>query len=151
LSFISILWICIFFFMGIIDSIVGYIIMASSFAGAASGTPAINIANSLLVLIFAFTWLSAGIAYLKNQDLVPLGNASIFMAAFMLVFAAFYALNGSWYLFANGISWAWAFSSITLASYEKLSSKVVGWTFIIEAIYTWWIPEAILLLGGQLP
>ena len=146
----------VFLFVGIINSIVAFILLASSltasFAGVLSeGPAAVNIATSLLVLIFAFTWMTAGIINLRGYDLMPLGNAGIFMGAFMLVYAVFFALSGAWWFFVDVVSWAWAFWSVTLASYGKIDLKIVGWTFVVEAIYTLWIPAAMLLLGIPLP
>jgi hypothetical protein len=146
----------VFCFVGIINSIVAFILLGSSltasFGGAlAGGSAAFNIAVSLLVLIFAFTWMAAGLINLKGYDIMPLGNAGIFMGAFMLVYAVLFAMYGAWWFFANVISWAWAFWSVTLLSYGRVKLNIVGWTFVAEAIYTLWVPAAILLLGIPLP
>jgi len=142
--------------VGIIDGILGFALLISSLNGFISGalpeaTAASNIATAFLVLIFAFTWAAAGIINLRGYDLMPLGNAGILMGAFMLVYAVVFAHPGTWWFFVDVVSWAWAFWSVTLASYGKIGLKTVGWTFLIEAFYTLWIPAAILLLGLPLP
>ena len=146
----------VFLFVGIINGILGFVLLTLSLNGFIFGvldeaSAAGNISTALLVLIFAITWLAAGVINLRGYDLMPLGNAGILMGLFMLVYAVVFAQGGAWWLLVNVISWAWAFWSVTLASYGKLSLKAVGWTFLVQAFYTLWIPATLLLLGIPLP
>jgi hypothetical protein len=146
----------VFYFVGIINGILGFVLLALSLNGFISGTlhegiAAGNIATAFLVMIFAFTWLAAGIINMRGYDLMPLGNACILMGLFMFVYAAIFAQSSAWWLLIDVLSWAWAFWSVTLASHGKIGLKIVGWTFLIQAFYTLWIPAAILLLGMPLP
>ncbi len=138
----------VFIFVGIIEAILGFIIIY-----AFLDSP-VFISVGLLVLIFAFTWLAAGIVNLRGYDLVPLGNACILSGLMMLPFAAFFIINSElfstigWvWLTVNVLSWAWVFWSVTLAAYGKITFPVLGWTFIIQAFYTLLIPAALLLTG----
>lgn len=146
----------VFYLVGIINGILGFTLLALSLYGFIGGVlpqadAAGNIATAFLVIIFAFTWLAAGVINIRGYDLMPLGNACILSGLFMFVYAAIFAQEGAWWLLINVVSWAWAFWSVTLASHGKISLKLVGWTFLIEAFYTLWIPAAILLLGMPLP
>lgn len=112
------------------------------------------ISVGFLVLIFAFTWLAAGIVNLRGYDLVPLGNACFLSGLMMLAFAAFFVINkelfstiGWVWLTVNVVSWAFVFWSVTLAAHGKIKLPVLGWTFLIEAFYTLLIPAALLLTG----
>lgn len=140
----------IFTLVGIINGILGFIILSTNLASP------VYISISLLVMIFALTWVVAGIVNAHDYDLMPLGNASILSGLMMLGFAAFFislGLNGvlttigSAWLTICVLSWAWAFWSVTLASHGKIELPVVGWTFLIQAFYTLWIPAVLLLTG----
>ncbi len=146
----------VFYLVGIVTGILGFGLLVVSLYGFVAGTlpeaaAAGNIATAFLVFIFAFTWLAAGMINMQGYDLMPLGNAAILMGLFMFVYAAIFAQARAWWLLVDVVSWAWAFWSVTLASHGKISLKIVGWTFLIQAFYTLWIPAAILLLGIPLP
>jgi hypothetical protein len=146
----------VFYIVGIVNGILGFALLGLSLNGFIvgalhEGDAAGNIATALLVMIFAFTWLAAGIINMRGYDLMPLGNACILMGLFMFVYAAIFAQSRAWWLLIDVLSWAWAFWSVTLASHGKIGLKIVGWTFLIQAFYTLWIPSAILLLGMPLP
>lgn len=138
----------VFTFVGIITGILGFIIINANLDSP------VFISIGLLVLIFAFTWLVAGIVNLRGYDLVPLGNACILSGLMMLAFAVFFVINrelfstiGWVWLTINVLSWAWVFWSVTLAAYGKITFSVLGWTFLIQAVYTLLIPIALLLTG----
>lgn len=146
----------VFYLVGIVDGILGFALLILSLHGFIVGAlpeaaAAGNIATAFLVIIFAFTWLVAGIINMRGYDLMPLGNACILMGLFMFVYAGIFAQARAWWFLVDVVSWAWAFWSVTLASHGKIGLKVVGWTFLIQAFYTLWIPAAILLLGIPLP
>ncbi len=103
----------VFIFVGIIEAILGFIIVYANLDSP------VFISVGLLVLIFAFTWLAAGIVNLRGYDLVPLGNACILSGLMMLPFAAFFVINSElfstigWvWLTVNVLSWAWVFWSV---------------------------------------
>lgn len=144
----------VFTLVGIINGILGFIILGAF--GLVGPTAPIYASVGLLVLIFAFTWIVAGIVNAHDYDLMPLGNASILSGLMMLGFAAFFislglegvfTTIGSAWLTICVLSWAWAFWSVTLASHGKIELPVVGWTFLIQAFYTLWIPAVLLLTG----
>jgi hypothetical protein len=139
----------VFTFVGVINAIMGLMIIY-----AFIDSP-VFIAVGFLVLIFAFTWLAAGIVNLRGYDLVPLGNACILSGLMMIPFAVFFYINrelfttiGWVWLTVNVLSWAWAFWSVTLAAHGKITLPVLGWTFLIQAFYTLLIPAALLLTGA---
>ena len=145
-----------FLTVGIVNGILSFVILGLSLFGfitgkLTEGDAAFNIFIALLVLIFAYTWANAGVVNIKVFDLKPLGNAAILMGMTMIAFGVIFARLGAIWLAVNVFSWAWAFWSVTLASYEKISLKVVGWTFLIQAFYTLWIPGTILFFQGALP
>lgn len=134
--------------VGLFEGIIGFVIIVANL-----GSP-IFISVGTLILIFAFTWLTAGIISLRGYDLVPLGNACICSGIMMLAYAAFLVINRGLYspiglawLLVNILSWAWAFWSVTLAAYGKIKLHIVGWTFLSQAFYTLLIPAALLLMG----
>jgi hypothetical protein len=138
----------VFTLVGIIEAVLGFIIIYANLDSP------VFIAVGLLVLIFAFTWLAAGVVNLRGYDLVPLGNACGLSGLMMFPFAAFFVINSElfttigWiWLVVNVVSWVWAFWSVTLAAYGKIRFPVVGWTFLIQAFYTLLIPAALLLMG----
>jgi len=140
----------VFTLVGIINSILGFIIIIANL------TSPVFISIGLLVLIFAFTWLAAGIINIRNYDLTPLGNANILSGLMMIPFAVFYISLGrggqlstiGWiWLTVNVLSWAVIFWSITLVTYGKMKLRTAGYIAIIQAFYTLWIPAALLLTG----
>lgn len=139
----------VFSMVGVIEAVLGFIILAANLGNA------VYISVALLILIFAFTWIVAGYVNARDLGLMPLGNASILSGLMMLGFAAFFTINSElftaagWiWLTVNVLSWAWAFWSVTLVSYERIDFSVVGWTFLVEAFYTLWIPAVLLLTGA---
>jgi len=138
----------VFTLAGIINAILGLMIIYVFIEWP------VLISVGFLVLIFAFTWLAAGIVNLRGYDLVPLGNACILSGLMMLAFAAFFIINRDVYstigwiwLTVNVVSWAWVFWAVTLAAHGKITLPVLGWTFFIQAFYTLLIPAALLLTG----
>jgi hypothetical protein len=133
---------------GIIEAILGFIIIYTNLDSP------IFISVGLLILIFAFTWVAAGIVNLRGYDLVPTGNTCIVSGLMMLPFAAFFVINreafstiGWVWLTINSLSWAWVLWSVALAVYGKITFRVVGWTFAIQTVYTLVLPAALLLTG----
>ncbi|HAZ31345.1 MAG TPA: hypothetical protein DCY61_01385, partial [Dehalococcoidia bacterium] len=68
----------VFTFVGVIEAILGFIIINANLDSP------VFISVGFLVLIFAFTWLAAGIVNLRGYDLVPVGNACILSGLMML-------------------------------------------------------------------
>ncbi len=138
-------------------------------AGGINGLIALNVFNSnlaaglgdfiivaFLVLVFAVTWLAAGIIAILGHDVVPLSSLGIFFGLAMIPFAAFLAqaedLPSRVWLTVNVVSWIWVFFTLPLAFIFKwISPKIAGWSFLIQAFYTLWIPAALLIAGVSIP
>jgi|GEM_PF-5725295 len=138
----------VFIFVGAINAILGFMLLWANLANP------VLISVAFLVLIFAFTWLAAGIINIRGYDLMPLGNASILSGLMMLAFAVFFIINGAAFstvglvwLVINALSWAFTFWSITLVTYGKMKLATAGKAAFIMAFYTLWIPAALLLTG----
>jgi len=138
----------VFAFVGVINAIVGFMLLWANLASP------VFIAVAFLVLIFAFTWLVAGIINIRGYDLMPLGNANILSGLMMLAFAAFFIVNraafstvGFVWLVVNCFSWAFTFWSITLVTHGKMQLATAGRAALVMGFYTLWIPAALLLTG----
>lgn len=138
----------VFTFVGAITAILGFMLLWANLASP------VFISVALLVLIFAFTWLAAGIVNLRGYDLVPLGNACILSGLMMLAFAAFFIINstafstvGCIWLTVNVLSWALIFWAVTLVAHGKMQLATAGRIVLAQAFYTLWIPAALLLTG----
>lgn len=151
----------IFLVSGGLDGIIALILLTLSLGGVLSGglTSPVGgafIAIAFLVLIFAVTWVAAGVVAMKGYDAAPLGSLGIFFGVAMIPFAVFLWSNplgfGQTWLTVNAISWVWVFFTLPLAFlFKVISPKVAGWSFLIQAWYTLWIPAAIIILGYTLP
>jgi len=138
----------VFTFVGVIDAVVGFMLLWANLASP------VFIAVAFLVLIFAFTFLAAGIINIRGYDLMPLGNANILSGLMMLAFAAFFIINraafstvGFVWLVVNCFSWAGLFWAITLVTHGKMKLATAGRLALVEGFYTLWIPAALLLTG----
>lgn len=151
----------IFLVSGALDGIIALILLTLSLGGVLSGGLASPVGGGLiviafLVLIFAVTWVAAGIVAIRGYDAAPLGSLGIFFGITMIPFAVFLWSDplgfGQIWLTVNAISWLWVFFTLPLAFlFKKISPKVAGWSFLIQAWYTLWIPAAIIILGYTLP
>lgn len=132
----------VFTWVGIINGIIG-LYMALVGEAVFVGT---------LVLIFAITWLTAGWTAIKGYGLVPLGNLCLFNAIMCALYSiSFWAAGRPFtYGFITTL-WVWVFLSVTLAAYEKISLRVMGWSFFIEAFITLLWPAWFLLAKIPLP
>lgn len=147
----------IFLVSGALDGIIALILLTLSLGGVLSGGLTSLVGGDLiviafLVLIFAVTWVAAGIVAISGYDAAPLGSLGIFFGITMIPFAVFLFSTDRLWLTVNAVSWVWAFFTLPLAFlFKKISPKVAGWTFLIQAWYTLWIPAAVILLGFILP
>ncbi|MFQ5875821.1 MAG: AmiS/UreI family transporter [Dehalococcoidia bacterium] len=138
------------------------------FAGGINGLIALNVFSAnlaagegdfvivaFLLLIFAITWLAAGVVAMMGGDVVPIGSLGIFFGLAMIPFAAFLLQSevpARIWLTVNVISWIWVFFTLPLAFvFKKISAKIAGWSFLIQAFYTLWIPSALLIAGVAIP
>ncbi len=141
----------VFLFAGGVNGIIGLIAFNANLA-AGEGDFVIV---AFLVLVFALAWLAAGVVAITGSDAAPLGSLGIFFGLAMILFAAFLLQSevpGRIWLTANVISWIWVFFTLPLAFlFKKIDAKVVGWSFLIQAFYTLWIPAAILTAGFAIP
>jgi len=138
----------VFIFVGAINAIMGFMLLWANLASP------VFIGVAFLVLIFAFTFLAAGIINIRGYDLMPLGNANILSGLMMLAFAAFFIINraafstvGFVWLVVNCFSWAGLFWAITLVTHGKMQLATAGRLALVQAFYTLWIPAALLLTG----
>ncbi len=138
----------VFLFVGIITGILAFIIINANLDNP------VKISVGLLLLMVALTILAAGIIKLRGYDLVPAANAYILSGLMMVAFAVFFVINreifstiGWVWLTINCLSWAWVHWTVTLRAYGKISPPALGWTFIIQAFYTLFIPAVLLLTG----
>lgn len=139
----------IFLACGGLNGILALILLTVSLQAGSGG----GIAIALLVLIFATTWVSAGIVAMRGYDAAPLGSLGIFYGITMIPFAVFLWQNplgfGQVWLTMNAILWLWVFFTLPLAFlFKTISAKVAGWSFLVEAFITLWIPAAIILVGS---
>jgi len=139
----------IFLACGGLNGILGlFLLFLSLQAGGGVG-----IAIASLVLIFATTWVSAGIVAMRGYDAAPLGSLGLFYGITMVPFAVFLWQDplgfGRIWLTMNAILWLWVFFTLPLAFlFKVISAKVAGWSFLVEAFITLWIPAAIIIIGS---
>ncbi len=107
---------------------------------------------AFLLLVFAITWLSAGLVAIMGLGVKPIGSLGLFFGLAMIPFAVFVIQDGGavvpiWqWLTINIISWSWVFFTLPLAFlFNVISPKVAGWSFVIQAFYTLWLPAALLM------
>lgn len=151
----------IFLAAGATNGIIALILLALTLNGVLTGgIPSAAggglIAIAFLVLIFVVTWIAAGLVAVRGYDAAPLGSLGIFCGIAMIPFAVFLWGNplgfGQVWLTVNAISWIWVFFTLPLAFlFKTISPKVAGWSFLVQAWYTLWIPAAIILVGLKLP
>ncbi|MFQ5907518.1 MAG: AmiS/UreI family transporter [Thermoplasmata archaeon] len=142
----------IFLAAGGINGIIALVLFNEQFA-AGSGTFVIV---AFLLLVFAITWLAAGTVAIMGAGAKPIGSLGIFFGLAMIPFAVFLVQGQdvpSWgWLTINVVSWIWVFFTLPLAFvFNVISAKVAGWSFIIQAFYTLWIPAALLMAGVVAP
>ncbi|MFQ6012071.1 MAG: AmiS/UreI family transporter [Thermoplasmata archaeon] len=110
---------------------------------------------AFLLLVFAVTWLAAGLVAIMGAGVKPIGSLGLFFGLAMIPFAAFLVqadLPSRIWLTVSVVSWIWVFFTLPLAFvFEKISAKTAGWSFIIQAFYTLWIPAALLTAGVVIP
>ena len=122
-----------------------------SWLGIGGGLESFYIIIGLLIFHFGIPALTVGWGNLHGIDPRGASVAGVYIALFILVYAPFFIMLNMWWFAVNVISWSWVVFSFVLVVYGKLSPKIMGWTFIIEAIYTTFIPASILMLGLPLP
>lgn len=139
----------IFLAAGGINALIALTVFNTQFA-AGSGEFVII---AFLLLIFAITWLAAGVIAIMGLGVKPVGSLGLFFGLAMIPFAVFVIQAGAevpiWqWLTINIISWIWVFFTLPLAFlWNVISPKVAGWSFVIQAFYTLWLPAALLIMG----
>ena len=138
----------IFLAVGGVNGIIGLIYLNANLM-AGNGTFALI---TLQVLVFAVTWLGAGMVGLTGGDSAPLGSLGIFNGLIMVPFVFFFILSddipGRIWLTVNSISWVYLFFTLpALFLWKVMGPKAVGWGFIIQAFYTLWIPASLIITG----
>ena len=109
------------------------------------------ILTGLLIFHFGIPAITVGWANLRDIDLKGMAIATLYIGIFIWVYVPFYIMLNMYWFAINCASWSWVILLFVLVVYEKVKPAVMGWTFIIESIYTTFIPAAILMLGLPLP
>lgn len=102
-----------------------------------------------LVIFYAGFFTFLGITEILGLDLRPLGNVSAAVALVPLFY--WKVFEGGWMFRSILVVWAVAFLSITATTYGKFDPRALGAILLGVAIYTFWIPAWILVLGGTIP
>jgi hypothetical protein len=102
-----------------------------------------------LVIFYAAFFTFLGITEVLGLDLRVLGNVSAAVAIVPLFYWDFFA--GGWMFRSILVVWAVVFLAITATTYGKLQPKVTGSMLVGTAVYTFWVPAAILALGNKIP
>ncbi len=107
--------------------------------------PVLSISVGGLAVAFAFVWIVLGIVQIQGLDLRPLGNISIWVGIYTLMFIPIFAggtpvgvnLTLFWTIM---VVWAIGLFMIPLVAYGRLSAKVLGWWLVVFAIWTTLVP-----------
>ena len=111
------------------------------------GDPSVLLAG--LVIFYAAFFTFPGITEILGLDLRVLGNVSAAVAIVPLFYWKFF--EGGWMFRSILVVWAVVFSAIAATTYGKLQPKVTGAMLVGTAVYTFWVPAAILALGNKIP
>lgn len=147
----------IFLLVGVVNGITALSLLYGSISLGLQGvvpdaTAGIFITVAAFLLLFSLTFTTLGYVCIKEIDFKPFGNFCLLGGITMIPYAYFvYAVLGGIWLTVSVISWLWAFLCTTLVAYEKASFRILGWTFLIEAFYTLWVPASLLIVGIPLP
>ena len=104
-----------------------------------------------LAIFFSLAFLVAGWNCLKEYGLVPFGNMAVFGAIWVALYSVSFWSQGAIVFGLATALWVWALVAGFLLAYGKISIKVVGWTFLIEAFITLLYPAWFLLTKLPLP
>ena len=117
-----------------------------------------------LSLTFPMIYMIAGYSNMKGYEIKGSGWGCIFFGLVWLAAGIFFwtvpswssplaLLYGipQWFMGLMAVSWAWAFFTVPLLAFGKISAKLFGWTFLIETWYTLFIPSMLLIFNGVLP
>ncbi len=102
-----------------------------------------------LVIFYAAFFTLFGITAIKGLDLRVIGNIALPVAIVPLFYWKVFA--GGWMFRSILIVWLIAFLAVWLTTYGKFSAKLLGWILVFTAIYTFWIPPILLVLGASIP
>lgn len=102
-----------------------------------------------LVIFYAAFFTFLGITEILGLDLRVLGNVSAAVAIVPLFYWDFFA--GGWMFRSILVVWAVVFMAIALTTYGKVKGKVMGTMLVGTAVYTFWVPAAILAMGNTIP
>lgn len=102
-----------------------------------------------LVIFYAGFFTFLGITEILGLDLRPLGNVSVAVALVPLVY--WKVFEGGWMFRSILVVWAVAFVNVTATAYGRFNPRALGAILVAVAIYTFWIPASILVLGGTIP
>lgn len=102
-----------------------------------------------LVIFYAAFFTFLGITEILGLDLRVLGNVSAAVAIVPLFYWDFFA--GGWMFRSILVVWAVVFLAITATTYGRLQPKITGSMLVGTAVYTFWVPAAILALGNKIP
>jgi hypothetical protein len=111
------------------------------------GDPSVLLGGLVIFYAAFFTFL--GITEILGLDLRVLGNVSAAVAIVPLFYWKFF--EGGWMFRSILVVWAVVFLAITATTYGKLQAKVTGSMLVGTAVYTFWVPAAILALGNKIP
>lgn len=111
------------------------------------GVAAVPLAG--LVGCYGVFFTTVGIVAYRGLDLRPVGNLSIAVAIVPLFWWNFFA--GTWMFQSNLIVWAVAFLAVAATIYGRLNGRVLGVLLAATAIYTFFVPCALLALGHAIP
>jgi hypothetical protein len=131
---------------GLTDFVQAFYIMASR---PEPPGPAGSVLVSGLVTFYATFFTMLGITLIRGLDLRVIGNIALPVAIVPLFYWPVFA--GGWMFRSILIVWAIAFLAVWATTYGRFSATTLGWILLITAIYTFWVPAVLLVLGVPIP
>lgn len=100
-----------------------------------------------LLGFYGLFFISVGAAAFWGMDLRPIANLAIPVALVPLLWWNFPPFQDHWMFRSIMIVWVIAFLAVTATVYGKLGAKALGGILLVTAIYTFFVPVAILVLN----
>lgn len=101
-----------------------------------------------LAVGFGFVWVLLGIIQLQGLDLRPLGNICFWVGVFTVIFI--WIFRDLFLFWSTMAIWAIGLFMVTAVSYGSLSPRVLGFWLLLFAIWTTFLPAALISLGRPL-
>ena len=100
-----------------------------------------------LLGFYGLFFISVGAAAFFGVDLRPIANLAVPVGLIPLLWWNFPPFQDHWMFRSIMIVWVIAFLSVTATVYGKLGAKALGGILMVTALYTFFLPVAILILN----